>query len=152
MSRYPNTPVAFKDEPDQTPPPGHDHAPERQGDDRAEEENSLSDHEGGSRQVCAVCRSPITTTAARDNVNGSHRHVFCNPGGYVYEIGCFSAAPGCGTVDQPSTEFTWFPGHAWQVAVCRSCLAHLGWKFLGRSSTFFGLILDRLRQSDAEGA
>lgn len=29
----------------------------------------------------------------------------------------------------PCTQFSWFPGYAWQIAVCKQCNGHLGWKF-----------------------
>lgn len=29
----------------------------------------------------------------------------------------------------PCTQFSWFPGYAWQIAACSQCHGHLGWKF-----------------------
>lgn len=31
--------------------------------------------------------------------------------------------------DVPSTEFSWFPGYAWQIALCKRCQIHIGWRF-----------------------
>lgn len=31
--------------------------------------------------------------------------------------------------ENASTEFSWFPGYAWQIANCTVCLAHIGWRF-----------------------
>lgn len=47
-------------------------------------------------------------------------------------------------VDRASTEFSWFPGYAWQIAVCKECDTHIGWKFIAvtknlKPKTFFGL-------------
>jgi hypothetical protein len=79
-------------------------------------------------------------------VSGSHRHVFANPYGFVFEIGCFSDAPGAAGRGPVATAFSWFAGTAWQAAVCAACGRHLGWRYdRGDSHFFFGLILDRLR-------
>ena len=29
----------------------------------------------------------------------------------------------------PSTECSWFPGYAWQIAGCSRCHTHLGWRY-----------------------
>lgn len=76
-------------------------------------------------------------------MNGAHRHTLCNPHGLVFEIGCFTEAPGCATVGGASEFFSWFPGYAWRIAVCRGCTAHLGWAY-GSGPAFWGLISDRL--------
>jgi len=115
------------------------------GEDRRTEPATAGD---GSRLVCAACRLMITAPSWRVTVAGSHRHVFANPLGHVFEIGCFSAAPGCAAVGSATSDFSWFPGMLWQVAVCVACGRHLGWHYVqGDGGTFFGLILDRLRQT-----
>ncbi len=96
---------------------------------------------------CAACGIVVTTGKARTVVNGSHRHVFCNPAGLVFEIGCFQTAPGCTPAGPASQEFSWFPGSAWRIAVCRQCGVHLGWRFQGEGGIFYGLILDRLKET-----
>ncbi|WP_051328395.1 cereblon family protein [Desulfatirhabdium butyrativorans] len=94
---------------------------------------------------CAACLEPVATGKDRIAVDGSHAHVFANPCGIVFEIGCFALAPGCGTVGEASDEFTWFPGYAWQIGVCGNCARHLGWRFASDGGNFFwALILDRL--------
>ena len=98
----------------------------------------------GPRLVCRTCRTGITTTRDRISVSGSHAHTFFNPYGLVFHIGCFGQAPGCGLAGSRETTFSWFPGHAWQVALCRGCMDHLGWLFTGLGSAFFGLITDKL--------
>ena len=100
-----------------------------------------------SRLVCAACRLMITAPAWRVAVGGAHRHVFANPHGHVFEIGCFAAAPGCAAVGLPTSDFSWFPGTIWQIAVCVACGLHLGWRYVqSDGGTFFGLILNRLHQ------
>jgi hypothetical protein len=94
--------------------------------------------------VCAACGHGITSASSRTARSGRHAHTFANPHGFVFHIGCFTAAPGCRAASGPSTEFTWVPGFAWQIAVCRGCGEHLGWLFRSAEETFCGLILDRL--------
>jgi hypothetical protein len=114
-------------------------------------------HDAASRAVdpaawllCARCWAPIAPDAARVAVQGQHQHVFSNPYGYLYEIGCFSVAPGCDVDPDETTRWSWFPGFAWAVASCATCQQHLGWRFRG-AATFFGLILERLAPGQPAG-
>jgi len=96
---------------------------------------------------CFVCGEPVTRVELRIAILGSHRHTFTNPGGFVYEIGCFAEAEGCEEAGEPTEVFTWFPGYAWHFAFCSDCGTHLGWAYQSGSETpelFFGLILNRL--------
>lgn len=113
---------------------------------RSPRERLEHDDGGGKALRCRICRSKITETTARTEADGSHRHTFFNPHGHVFEIGCFARAPGCAVISEATTEFTWFPGRAWRIVVCRGCRAHMGWRFSPESagSSFFGLILDML--------
>lgn len=106
--------------------------------------------DGGRRIVCRFCGQTVTTERARTERGGSHRHVFANPHGYVFDLALFSAAPGCRCEGPPSTEFPWFAGCSWQVALCRRCDIHLGWRFapLSGGAAFHGLIADRLAEED----
>lgn len=94
--------------------------------------------------ICAVCGYGITSEDQRIRVNGSHDHRCVNPHGLMFHIGCFRAATGCNTSGPPTTEFTWFRGFAWSVALCRGCNSLLGWQYERSELFFFGLILDRL--------
>ncbi len=98
--------------------------------------------------VCAACGRPVTRTSARIAVDGSHEHERENPHGLRFRFGCFALAFGCVSVGQPTTEFTWFPPHAWLVSLCAGCGEHLGWLFVAADSRFYGLIVDRLREID----
>jgi len=102
--------------------------------------------QGGASLRCVTCRHRITENAARMELAGSHRHVFFNPHGHVFELGLFSSADGCAVIGPLSEEFTWFPGYAWQVAVCARCGLHMGWLFRGLSGqgAFWGLLLPHL--------
>lgn len=106
-------------------------------------------HGPGERVVvCAVCEHPITDEECRMEMNGAHEHVFVNPAGFQYVIGCWSAAPGCAHLGSPETAFSWFPGWTWQIAACARCRAHLGWVYRNADQQFHGLIADRVRAID----
>ena len=111
------------------------------------EEIDESEEEGhaGKRLVCAGCRNPITRDQYRISRQGQHKHVFFNPNGLVFEIGCFSSASGCYQAGQSTFEFTWFEGYAWQITLCSACNLHLGWQYRSRGGDgFYGLILGAL--------
>lgn len=93
---------------------------------------------------CARCDATITTAAAAIAIDGKHLHHFVNPAGVAFDVRCFREAPGCSPYGDASTFFSWFPGHAWRIAVCARCGAHLGWRFEGSSSAFHGLIADKV--------
>jgi hypothetical protein len=115
----------------------------------AQRASRLEPSEGGDALVCRACRSVVTTAGARASLFGSHIHDRLNPAGFVFRIGCFHRAPGAIAIGAPSADFSWFPPHLWQVALCRACLEHLGWFFSG-PSTFSALILDKLLQEGGE--
>lgn len=94
---------------------------------------------------CAVCGQRITDRSYRSEVSGAHEHTFVNPGGFAFRIGCFVAAPGCVHVGATSEAFSWFPGWSWQIAICGSCRAHVGWIFRCAGEQFHGLIVSALR-------
>ncbi|MDH3693225.1 MAG: cereblon family protein [Gammaproteobacteria bacterium] len=98
--------------------------------------------------LCLQCRRRITGDECRVEVNHGHQHSFTNPAQVRFTIGCFSSAPGCAGVNGFTSEFTWFPGYQWQVVLCGGCAEHLGWKFKALDHRFYGLILNRLLNSD----
>ena len=94
---------------------------------------------------CSVCKHLIATAAQITEVNGQHHHVYANPAGNVFEIGCFSKAPGCISQGTPTNECTWFAGFSWRYSHCGQCYTHLGWKYDSDTfGSFFGLITSRL--------
>lgn len=107
--------------------------------------------EGGGHPIrCAHCGHAVSTTDQRIEQAGAHTHVFTNPAGITFEIGCFRHAPGCETIGESTLEHTWFPGHAWSIGACGGCGTHLGWAF-GPGATgdaFHGLILSRLAEEN----
>lgn len=106
------------------------------------------DSDVGEYLLCRNCLQIISNPSERIEMHGSHKHTFANPQGIIYEIGCFKNANGCSYAGVPTDEYTWFRGFRWKVALCRNCLAHLGWLFISTSNaTFNGLILNRLVES-----
>jgi hypothetical protein len=100
--------------------------------------------------VCRNCLHVITFSNEHRVINGAHIHTFANPEGIIFEIGCYGDAQGCGYVGPLSSEFTWFAGYLWRIAVCSNCLIHLGWRFSGADGHFFhGLITSRLAVKSA---
>jgi len=115
---------------------GFEREPERRDDAAVTDDRTLR---------CAACAHRITEVAYRSEVGGAHEHTFVNPAGVVHHLGCFIAAPGCVYRGATETAFSWFPGFSWQIAVCASCRAHVGWIFRCAGEQFHGLILAALR-------
>ncbi len=95
---------------------------------------------------CRECGRVVTGKDQKIAVHGSHTHTFFNPAGIVFELGCFGTAPGCHSVGEASSYFTWFAGFVWCYALCRGCNSHLGWFFEMGDRSFYGLILAHLRE------
>lgn len=125
-------------------------APARGGRPDLDADEAPAPGDGGQRILCRACGRTVTTAKARTERGGSNGHVFANPHGYVFELALFSTAPGCRTGGPPSTEFPWFAGCSWQVAACRGCGMHLGWRFapLAGGPAFWGLIAARIVEAD----
>ncbi len=110
-------------------------------------EQQQQQRQEGQRIVCKVCQNVITSSENRIEVRGQHRYVFRNPSRFVFEIGCFSAAPGCVKKGTPSSEYTWFKGYSWNFVLCSSCQMHLGWFYQSaEEGGFYGLILENLEE------
>lgn len=109
-----------------------------------EDRPALDGVSGGGQIVCRCCGLRITSSAQRIEVNGSHEYTFTNPGGIVFHIGCFARVQGCRFPGEPTSEWSWFSGYAWSVAICSGCGSHLGWRYSAGDDVFYGLILRRL--------
>lgn len=93
---------------------------------------------------CAYCNYPITDRSAAIEIAGQHHHVFTNPGGITYEISLYHSAE-CVQHGIATTEYTWFHGCAWQVALCGNCKSHLGWRYTRADREgFYGLISEHI--------
>lgn len=95
---------------------------------------------------CARCGAPVTRGHWEMSLNGGFEHVFFNPAGIVFRVLCFKEAPGVLCVGSAEATFTWFRGYDWRIGACRSCNAHLGWRYEGEAEPriFFGLVRDAL--------
>jgi hypothetical protein len=112
---------------------------------RSRDRQEDSTEDSGRRLCCAACRRPITREDQRIRVQSRHEHVFSNPLGLTFRIGCFAVASGCVYFGEATEEWTWFPGYRWQVSVCGGCGSHLGWRYMGRDGDgFHGFILRHL--------
>lgn len=93
--------------------------------------------------VCRRCGASVAREEDRIEIGDSSLHTFVNPHGMVFRVTCFADAHGCVETGAPTLHYSWFPGCAWQVALCRACQTHLGWRFSG-DDEFWGLIDDRV--------
>ncbi|PCI29696.1 MAG: hypothetical protein COB67_03570 [SAR324 cluster bacterium] len=100
----------------------------------------------GDHLRCKVCSHKIVKPKDKIEVQGGFDHNFLNPAGRVFHIGCFQDAQGCFATGGSSSEWSWFQGFTWQIALCNQCLSHLGWIFDSpqEQHSFYGLILDTL--------
>ena len=112
------------------------------------EDRNETDNSEERALLCKFCHKHITSMDKATRIQNSHQHIFTNPAGDTFRIGCFSSAPGCSQRTPPTMEFTWFKGFSWQVALCANCQVQMGWLYQAADSThFYGLILDHLIES-----
>ena len=95
---------------------------------------------------CAACGQVVTDESLRIERLGRHVHMCSNPAGVEFAVACFASAQGLSVASNPSREWSWFPGYAWQIELCDGCGTHLGWKYTSVDGSFHGLIVDRLRE------
>ncbi|XP_063702361.1 protein cereblon [Culicoides brevitarsis] len=95
---------------------------------------------------CKRCNNRVASYDDLFAMSKQGQSLFCNPHGYVHETVTFTKIieNSSYVVDRPSTEFSWFPGYAWQILLCNGCHVHLGWKFMSTKKNlkprkFYGL-------------
>lgn len=94
--------------------------------------------------TCARCGNRIASTDDFIKPGDEDYSIFQNPAGIFFRIVCFRKTDGC-IVDGDYTDYnSWFSGYLWSVAFCSRCTSHLGWHYISGSSSFWGLIADRL--------
>lgn len=73
-----------------------------------------------------------------------------NPHGILHEVMTVRSARNLVVAGPPTSEFTWYPGYAWEIAWCAACAEHVGWSFTatGESepSRFWALRRDAIRE------
>ena len=97
-----------------------------------------------AKLLCKACLHTITTYENIKIIDGKILHIFINPSGIMYEIGCFKEAIGAITTGDFTNDFSWFPAYDWKYTLCGNCMQHLGWFYASEGNTFYGLIIDRL--------
>jgi cereblon len=102
-----------------------------------------------ARYVCRACRTPITDGSAVFGPGGAPAvQVFTNPEGRVCQVLTVTQARDLLLVGPATSEYTWFPGYAWRVALCGRCTTHLGWRYEALQGAapaiFYGLLLSEL--------
>lgn len=117
---------------------------------------ALEEEDRKAALVCLACGRTITSLESKMFFGGQHNHTFFNPHGIVFELGCFSIAPGCSCHGQLSDEFSWFKGYIWEYALCGGCGEHLGWHYLSNERgadhrDFFGLIVNKIGVREVGG-
>lgn len=78
--------------------------------------------------------------------------VFANPHGYLHEVITVRWARGLAVIGPATTEFSWYPGYAWEIAYCTQCRSHLGWAFNAVEEDIEPRLFWGLRRSQIAGA
>ncbi|XP_003696072.1 protein cereblon [Apis florea] len=104
--------------------------------------------------VCSNCDSYIGRQShmfpmSKEGPQGT----YCNPSGIIHETVTLYHAQGLTLSDNPSINYTWFPGYAWTVATCKDCDNHMGWKFTAvqnnlKPKAFWGLLRKSLKSKE----
>ncbi|KAA3629170.1 MAG: hypothetical protein DWQ09_02605 [Proteobacteria bacterium] len=116
----------------------------RAGTDALFDPRQDSSEKEGAYLCCRACSHRVTELEARTRRAGHHRHRFINPQGHLFEIGCFGDAVDSRLYGPAIGEHSWFAGYAWRIALCAGCGVHLGWRYEGTGTPFYGLILAQL--------
>jgi cereblon len=107
-------------------------APKRAGARRQKQPKADTAHEEKSSApiLCKQCRALISHMEALFPMDAERiSHVYANPAGFLHEVLTATAAQGLAVAGPPTTEFSWFPGYAWEIAFCANCGSHIGWSF-----------------------
>lgn len=118
--------------------------------------------------LCRVCGAYVASCA--DIFSGMERGAmgtFVNPYGIVHQVITVKETTGLELQHPAETAGSWFPGYAWNIASCRRCSYHMGWRYTlvdDRSAVFaeagdgtslecfWGLLPASVRQGQAAAA
>lgn len=101
---------------------------------------------------CAVCGTELASPKAIFRKGSDHLvQAHANPYGFIHEIVTVRAARNLLYAGPPTTEFTWFPGYAWETAYCAGCQSHVGWRYTATRDEvepprFWGLLRKMIRE------
>jgi len=101
--------------------------------------------ESGARAIlCRTCRTRLSDPGAVFPMKtGGATGVFMNPHGFLHEVVTVRRAENIVHLGWPTTDFSWFPGYAWEIALCAACREHVGWRFTpaqeAEPAVFWGL-------------
>jgi hypothetical protein len=99
-----------------------------------------------ARESVAALASPAAVAGGVEAGGGEGgSHVFVNPAGASFRIFTVPRVVRVLVVGEATVEHTWFPGFAWQSALCGSCGNHLGWRYSSAALSFFGLSAEEVR-------
>ncbi|KAL1117028.1 hypothetical protein AAG570_004356, partial [Ranatra chinensis] len=80
---------------------------------------------------CRTCRTQVGHQ--RDvfamSVEGA-QNTYVNPHGFLHETITLRRVMNLSLVGSRSTQYSWFPGYSWCIAVCETCHGHIGWQFV----------------------
>ncbi|KMQ87897.1 protein cereblon-like protein [Lasius niger] len=116
-------------------------------------QNILMDHDERLTLLSYDCAISRLQRELKYLMEEGPQGTYVNPGGVIHETITFYHVQGVMLSDAaPSTEYSWFPGYAWTVAICKSCHHHIGWKFTAvlnnlRPKTFWGLTRRSLKNN-----
>ena len=97
---------------------------------------------------CRPCGAPLAREADRLPADSGAEGAYVNPHGVVFDIVAVLQAPGALPLGPATLQATWFPGYAWQHALCAGCHSHIGWRYAAPDRTppsFFGIRTEALR-------
>lgn len=103
------------------------------------------------RLRCRVCETEVADPAWVFDASGDGVAVFVNPAGYAHQLITTRQATNVVTQGDPTLEFTWFEGYAWQHLLCANCLHHLGWVYRATGDQALGVFFG-FRRSEISGA
>lgn len=107
------------------------------------------------RDRCFVCNKCNLFIGKQSDMFPMNREgpqgTYCNLSGILHEtVTLYKAKNLTLSDDEPSAEYSWFPGYAWTIVSCQQCRNHMGWLFTAENNNlrpkfFWGLTRRGLR-------